>query len=282
MGSCLPPPMARSSTAPGAWETGRELFCGHAELFSGTFPRWGTLRNGVLYRRQPPEPPTAGTGCSSGLLPTPTAILNAPAPWKPGVDWWLQSRATRNLEGVVTGNTPLLPTPRASPGENRATRRTPSQRQDRHGLYLSAEACELALLPTPQAFDGMMEPKTQEQIKAHRDQGRGGDRNLREYVLHELDSEPGTVSRWGRYAPAIERWEAILGRPAPDPTQPNGKGEPRLNPALPEWMMGFPEGWVTDVPGISRKDQLKILGNSCQPQQAAMALRILLERMGST
>jgi DNA (cytosine-5)-methyltransferase 1 len=280
MGSCLPPPMARSSTAPGAWETGRELFCGHAELFSGTFPRWGTLRNGVLYRRQPPEPPTAGTGCSSGLLPTPNAQL--------AHDSQTHRSGARTDELLLTGialqmgKAALLPTPRASPGENRATRRTPSQRQDRHGLYLSAEACELALLPTPQAFDGMMEPKTQEQIKAHRDQGRGGDRNLREYVLHELDSEPGTVSRWGRYAPAIERWEAILGRPAPDPTQPNGKGEPRLNPALPEWMMGFPEGWVTDVPGISRKDQLKILGNSCQPQQAAMALRILLERMGST
>ena len=38
-------------------------------------------------------------GASAGdLLPTPTAQLNAPAPWKPGVQWWLQSRASRNLE----------------------------------------------------------------------------------------------------------------------------------------------------------------------------------------
>jgi hypothetical protein len=48
------------------------------------------------------------------LLPTPTASLQEPAPWKEGVDWWLQSRATRNLEGVVTGNTPLMPTPQAA------------------------------------------------------------------------------------------------------------------------------------------------------------------------
>jgi hypothetical protein len=43
------------------------------------------------------------------LLPTPTAMLNAPAPWQPGVQWWLQPRAARNLEGIVTGNTPRMP-----------------------------------------------------------------------------------------------------------------------------------------------------------------------------
>lgn len=42
--------------------------------------------------------------------------------------------------------------------------------------------------------------------------------------------------------------------------------------------MGLPEGWVTDVPGLSRNAQLKALGNGVVPQQAAMALRLLLER----
>lgn len=40
--------------------------------------------------------------------------------------------------------------------------------------------------------------------------------------------------------------------------------------------MGLPEGWVTDVPGLTRKDQLKALGNGVVPQQAAAALRMLL------
>jgi DNA (cytosine-5)-methyltransferase 1 len=43
-------------------------------------------------------------------------------------------------------------------------------------------------------------------------------------------------------------------------------------------MMGLPEGWVTDVPGLSRNAQLKALGNGVVPQQAAMALRMLLDR----
>jgi hypothetical protein len=69
--------------------------------------------------------------------------------------------------------------------------------------------------------------------------------------------------------------EAVTGRPAPRPTEPGRTGE-RLSPAFVEWMMGLPAGWVTDVPGLSRNAQLKALGNGVVPQQAAMALRMLL------
>ena len=41
-------------------------------------------------------------------------------------------------------------------------------------------------------------------------------------------------------------------------------------------MMGLPEGWVTDVPGLSRNEQLKALGNGVVPQQAAAAFTQLL------
>jgi DNA (cytosine-5)-methyltransferase 1 len=45
-------------------------------------------------------------------------------------------------------------------------------------------------------------------------------------------------------------------------------------------MMGLPAGWVTDVPGMSRNDQLKALGNGVVPRQAAVAMRLLLDRAG--
>lgn len=70
-----------------------------------------------------------------------------------------------------------------------------------------------------------------------------------------------------------------MGRRAPQPTEP-GRNGPVLSPALSEWMMGLPDGWVTAVPGIPRSAQLKALGNGCVPQQAAAALRLLLERAG--
>lgn len=81
---------------------------------------------------------------------------------------------------------------------------------------------------------------------------------------------PSTVppTAWGDYAPAVERWEHVLGRPAPAPTDDRG----RLSPAFVEWMMGLPQGWVTDTPGLSRSQMLKALGNGVVPQQAAYAL----------
>ena len=79
---------------------------------------------------------------------------------------------------------------------------------------------------------------------------------------------------FGPYRPAVERWESTIGRAAPKPTD----DKRRLNPRFVEWMMGLDDGWVCDhVEG--RSHQLRILGNGVVPQQAAEALRQLLERV---
>lgn len=80
------------------------------------------------------------------------------------------------------------------------------------------------------------------------------------------------------YGPAIRRWELATGRPAPCPTEPGDRTNRRLSPVFTEWMTGMPVGWVTDVPGMPRKDQLKALGNIVVPQQGAEAFRFLIER----
>jgi DNA (cytosine-5)-methyltransferase 1 len=80
---------------------------------------------------------------------------------------------------------------------------------------------------------------------------------------------------WAVYTKAIRRAEATMGRPAPPPTTPGPKG-PQLSPAFVEWLMMLPEGHVTGVPGISRNDQLRALGNGVVPPQAAAALRAYL------
>lgn len=80
----------------------------------------------------------------------------------------------------------------------------------------------------------------------------------------------------GDYAAAIARWERTLGRPAPNPTKPGRTGNPRLNPELVEWMMGWPAGHVTNVPGLTDAQALRIGGNGVVPQQAAAATRALL------
>mgnify|MGYP000871210754 CR=1 FL=1 len=85
-------------------------------------------------------------------------------------------------------------------------------------------------------------------------------------------AERGVID-YGPYKPAIVQWETLT-RPSPPPTEPAPGGR-RLSARFVEWMMGLPEGWVTDVPGVSRTAQLRMLGNGVVPQQAARAVSVL-------
>jgi DNA (cytosine-5)-methyltransferase 1 len=52
--------------------------------------------------------------------------------------------------------------------------------------------------------------------------------------------------------------------------------EGKLNALFVEYMMGLPVGWVTNT-GLSRAQQLKMLGNGVVPQQAKLALELSTE-----
>ena len=82
---------------------------------------------------------------------------------------------------------------------------------------------------------------------------------------------------YGPYAPAIAKWEHITGRKAPPPTNPPRRegGKPQLSARFVEWMMGLPDGHVTDL-DLSRERQLRMLGNGVVPQQAALAVNTLI------
>lgn len=109
--------------------------------------------------------------------------------------------------------------------------------------------------------------------------GRGDrGRNLAAGAEH-LGRGADELVDWGAYRPAIDRWSAVLGRAAPAPTVLGARGGWQLNPVFVEWMMGLPAGWVTTVPGLSRNQQLRLLGNGVVPQQAATALRWLLPQL---
>ena len=88
----------------------------------------------------------------------------------------------------------------------------------------------------------------------------------------------GEVSEtsWGKYETAIRGWEKATGRPAPVPTKNDGRnGDTRVTKEFFEWMMGVPEGWIVDTK-ISRSSVLKACGNGVVPQQAELALKLLL------
>ena len=219
----------------------------------------------------------------ASLLPTPTSRDH-------------KGRNQRDDATCLTGA--LLPTPRATDGTNGG----PNQRGSSGDLMLPSA---VHLLPTP-AVNDMGAGKTVEawddwtaRAKATHGNGHGA----------SLHIESLRSDKWGQYAPAIARWEAVLGRPAPAPTEVSTKsrercpvhGDPqegrpgeelrdmreadaresvgescackrRLSPEFVSWMMGLPAGWVTDL-GLTRNEELKILGNGVVRQQAAAATR---------
>jgi DNA (cytosine-5)-methyltransferase 1 len=146
----------------------------------------------------------------------------------------------------------LLPTPTARDDDSRA-----------NGMPLGAA---VNLLPTPAVADA----RGTRNAPANRS-GVKPTTNDAGWTL----SDVAFADRWGTYGPAINRWEHVTGRPAPDPTEPGKNGQPRLSAAFVEWMQGLPAGYVTDIPGITRNDALRLLGNSNPPQLYAAAVQQL-------
>jgi DNA (cytosine-5)-methyltransferase 1 len=83
-----------------------------------------------------------------------------------------------------------------------------------------------------------------------------------------------TLRQWGRYGSAIARWQRITGRQAPAPALLNQTEGPRPAPAFVEWLMGLPQGWVTDPQHseLTNSQQITVLGNGVLPLQAATAI----------
>jgi DNA (cytosine-5)-methyltransferase 1 len=172
------------------------------------------------------------------LLASPTARDGLSGPGRT-----VNREGSDDLRTLVT----LLPTPKATDGSNGG----PNQRDGAGNFYLPGIA---NLLPTPTASN------------AH-----GNDVNSRGELLL-----PGIVTRpevWGKFAEAVALWEAITGVSAPAPTEPGQNGGRRLNPLLPEWMMGLRPGLLTDH--LSRSAALCGAGNGVVALAGAAAWRLL-------
>lgn len=256
------------NSARDVWETDQiDLLSGRSVVYSETFPISGSMRNGVVCELPTSAHRTEGSGSLSSppgaLFPTPAASV---ANDGESTETWLARRervkltaANGNGMGMpLTIAVQLLPTPEAK----LATSGPDYARMNREGSGGDDLATALHLLPTPKAGDadfGM--PRTS---------GRPPEKSTHLMARMEYTKPEAT---WGPYAAAIERWEMVLGRPAPDPTGVGPKGGRRLSAAFVEFMMGLPEGWVTGH-GLPRTAELKMLGNGVVTQQALHALRL--------
>ena len=264
-------PIATWNPARGVWETTQmNLLCGHLEPWSEIWPTSGIAVNGLVYELPMQVHPI--TVSESSLLRSPTASQG-----EGGALGEETARARGNTVGIrdnaldiaklnglpvsrVVDN--LIPTPMSrdykgdtSPHERNGVVQTDTVER---AIFHSGEI----KLPTPTASDW----------KGANNSGSGSTSSVG--LATKIDN---LETNWGKFEPAIRRWEHVLGRPAPLPTKPDGKeGAHRLSSGFTEWMMGLPEGWITDV-GLSRNEELKACGNGVVPQQAEMALRFLLE-----
>ena len=117
-------------------------------------------------------------------------------------------------------------------------------------------------------YPGELHPSPDDsEIVQNPDSGRG---------QGEVESPPSDIStsltgvfQYGDYSQAVRRWELILGRRAPIPVF-----EGRLNQLFVEWMLGLPLGYGTGL-GLSRTQELKLLGNGVVPHQGLLALNLL-------
>lgn len=214
---------------------------------------------------------------NEGLLPTPKARDWQAEGYEAGLRRTTPQLGTA-IKGVVEGDERvLLPTPAVAhlrnhdePIENYQQRRQDyldGKTKGMPGASLGV-AVRMEVLPTPLSRDW------KESSAPHYRDGQVQTDNVPRAIFHSGEI---TEFSWGKFEPAIRQWEEILGRPAPAPTKPDGRdGSHRLSSSFTEWMMGLPENWVCDS-DISRTDELKLCGNGVVPQQAAYALRYLLD-----
>jgi DNA (cytosine-5)-methyltransferase 1 len=160
----------------------------------------------------------------------------------------------------------LLPTPSVADSTGGHERRGGERGEELLLKGIVRAVAEGALLPTPMAGDAKMARNSTAERRSEPPTGvHAGD------TLGDISH----AARWGEYDPAIRRWEALT-RPAPEPTKPGSKGNPKLSDEFDEWLMGYPAGWITDVPGVTWNEALKACGNGVVPQQGAAAVRWLL------
>lgn len=174
-------------------------------------------------------------------------------------------RCTTPAHGPAEPAIPSLPTLRTPEAQGKGVGQPVAKR--RAGGHAIGLHDILAPTPTPTPASSVPLPTPHAS-----DPAKGGtvreDRRHRRMptVVHHAD--------WDQAQPALRRWEQVLARRAPAPTEPGIRTPIRLSPAFIEWMMGLPFEYTGMVSAYGAR--LRLLGNGVVPQQAAAALRLLL------
>jgi hypothetical protein len=130
---------AKWSPDSSLWKTVQCSLLGDSELFSETWPRWGSMQSGASYLRTIPALPTCASG--SGLWPTPTVHGNHNQPGSSKKAGWGLSSAVK-----------LWPTPRATDADKGVRTIEGAKKEMARGKNVDL-GMAVKLWPTPTAMN---------------------------------------------------------------------------------------------------------------------------------
>lgn len=219
-GGRLSAPFAHFDPASSSWRTAQGcLPLDEASIPSRvTWPKAGIASRGRASELPTLEPLIGASESSSSLLPT--CLAN---------DDKGPQKGPRRQGGDSLAN--LLPTTTARDGKG-SRRATAAKGALEVAWWDDARRRGVGAAPDTDSDALRVEPERKQQHEAER------------WDAESMD--------FGRFRPAIERWERILGRVAPPLSVTGARGQPVLNPAFSEWMMGLPPGWTEGVARTAR------------------------------
>ena len=183
-----------------------------SDVFSGPWPRSGTMRNGVCYPQPMSARPTSESG--SGSWPTPNSSDYKGAMTVEACKTW-EFRGTNLPEAAVTWATPTVD------DANNVTRASGSQQS------LARDTFQWA---TPNSRDWKDIPGTKDRTFA----------------------DGTTAPRLDQLPRQVFPWAGLTRPPSEAPTTPSdlSPAKPRragLNPRFALWLMGFPVTWLDNI-----------------------------------
>ena len=156
---------------------------------------------------------------------------------KDGIGFKEDGLTNNRFEGSDSG---FMPTPRARDVKGH------NQRRNQDCLEgAAAFGMDVEYLPTPTTFDEASERMASSQWRLGGSRAMGLPRAVRTVMggrlpdgtVPDVPAGPCRTVDWGRFAPAIRRWERIMGRPAPCPTETTGALRRWLaDKAEPQWL----------------------------------------------
>jgi len=237
------------------WRTPQHDEIGDSKSCKHLFTKWGSMRDGELSELEAPANATR----DAPSLPTVRAADGGRGPT-------LKSTVHQGSDDLVTVLTKLF-------------RRNPSVYEE-HPEWLGAKPT--IYLKTPTAYLGSSG------AAQHPDQRKAGKHGptLDDEVCFLLNVRPedeagdgpfSPAEWWNEFLPAVRRWECLSQSAAPIPVIRGPRGGVKVNPRFVEWMMGLPEGWATEVEGVSLGEQISRIGNGVMPLQSVTSFVLLLQ-----